>query len=312
MIRAIIASVLFLATSALAQQPAPVKLAWTHSTDNVAVTGYNIYRDGKKIGTSPSTSYTDATVAPTTQYSYTVSAFDAAGNESDTSVPYIIKTGTIIILPPGGDHTFTPLHLYFMAPSGSGGNDGCNGTSPSSGSSGNCAWATPNHAGIVCGDVILAKAGTYANGVFGANYGTVGTCPSTTGGIDGSGGVYFATILCAGASVGDCTVSSTSGNGAFVVNKNNWAIEGFSATTPGTSGEGWAFIADGRLGGPASPVVHHVAFINTIAFNSGMGYATADGGTNNGTSSRQWGGSVGDRRQHLSELQSMDAMHWFH
>ena len=89
MIRLITAMFLYLllAVWAFAQTPAPVKLAWTHSTDNVAVTGYNIYRDGKKIGSSPTTSYTDATVAPTTQYSYTVSAFDAAGNESDTSLP---------------------------------------------------------------------------------------------------------------------------------------------------------------------------------------------------------------------------------
>ncbi len=63
-----------------------VDLSWTASSDNVAVTGYDIYRDGTLLTTiSPVPSYSDATVAPATTYAYEVRARDAAGNVSDPS-----------------------------------------------------------------------------------------------------------------------------------------------------------------------------------------------------------------------------------
>lgn len=58
-----------------------VGLSWTASTDNVAVTGYKIYRNGTQIATSATTTYTN-TVAAAGTYSYTVAAYDAAGNTS--------------------------------------------------------------------------------------------------------------------------------------------------------------------------------------------------------------------------------------
>jgi YD repeat-containing protein len=62
-----------------------VNLSWSASTDNVGVAGYKIYRGGTQIGTSAGTSYTDSTTAPNSSYSYTVSAYDAAGNNSGQS-----------------------------------------------------------------------------------------------------------------------------------------------------------------------------------------------------------------------------------
>ena len=59
-----------------------VSLSWTASTDNVAVTGYNVYRDGAQVGTPTAPSFQDSGLAPATTYSYTVSARDAAGNVS--------------------------------------------------------------------------------------------------------------------------------------------------------------------------------------------------------------------------------------
>jgi chitodextrinase len=61
-----------------------VELAWGASTDDVLVTGYRIYRDGALLTTrtGTGTTYADATVAPSTTYSYEVTALDAAGNES--------------------------------------------------------------------------------------------------------------------------------------------------------------------------------------------------------------------------------------
>jgi chitodextrinase len=69
-----------------------VGLSWTASTDDVAVTGYNILRNGVQLGTSTTTSYTDSTVASSTSYTYTVTAFDAAGNVSPPSNALAVTT----------------------------------------------------------------------------------------------------------------------------------------------------------------------------------------------------------------------------
>lgn len=71
-----------------------VSLAWSASTDNVGVTGYTVYRNGNAIGTTngSTTSYADATVAAGTGYTYTVDAFDAAGNHSARSSGLVVTT----------------------------------------------------------------------------------------------------------------------------------------------------------------------------------------------------------------------------
>lgn len=69
-----------------------VNLTWTGSTDNVAVTGYRVYRGGSQIGTTSGTSYTDSGVVGSTAYSYTVSAYDAAGNNSGSSNTATVTT----------------------------------------------------------------------------------------------------------------------------------------------------------------------------------------------------------------------------
>ncbi len=59
-----------------------IDLTWTASTDNVGVTGYRVYRNGSQVGTTASTSYSDTGLSEVTSYSYTVAAYDAAGNAS--------------------------------------------------------------------------------------------------------------------------------------------------------------------------------------------------------------------------------------
>jgi hypothetical protein len=71
--------------TATAISSSQINLSWTASTDNVGVTGYNIFRGGVKIGTTPGTSFQDAGLTPSTSYTYNVSAFDAAGNTSAQS-----------------------------------------------------------------------------------------------------------------------------------------------------------------------------------------------------------------------------------
>ena len=69
-----------------------VTVVWEASADNIAVTGYEIYRDGVKAGTSTATTYADSGLKPNTAYSYTVKAFDAAGNKSAESAPFSVTT----------------------------------------------------------------------------------------------------------------------------------------------------------------------------------------------------------------------------
>ncbi|WP_166459365.1 fibronectin type III domain-containing protein [Amycolatopsis pithecellobii] len=71
-----------------------VSLAWSPSTDNTGVTGYTVYRNGSAIGTTngATTTYTDATVSAGTSYTYTVDAFDAAGNHSPPSSGLAVTT----------------------------------------------------------------------------------------------------------------------------------------------------------------------------------------------------------------------------
>jgi fibronectin type 3 domain-containing protein len=92
--------------SASANGPLQVDLSWDASSDNVGVTGYKVYRDGKLIAsTGPTPSYSDSLLIPGT-YSYEVRAFDAAGLLSDAS-----NTATISLLAPDGEKPTAPGNL---------------------------------------------------------------------------------------------------------------------------------------------------------------------------------------------------------
>jgi glucose/arabinose dehydrogenase/chitodextrinase len=64
-----------------------IMLNWAASTDNFAVTGYDVYRDGVKINASnvTGTSYTATGLTPFTAYAFYVKAKDGAGNVSANS-----------------------------------------------------------------------------------------------------------------------------------------------------------------------------------------------------------------------------------
>ena len=71
-------------------------LTWNASTDNVSVTGYDVYNGAVKVNTSniTTTTFNITGLAPNTAYSMTVRAKDAAGNES-TSAPLSVTTNDI-------------------------------------------------------------------------------------------------------------------------------------------------------------------------------------------------------------------------
>lgn len=71
--------------SATAASGSQINLVWAASSDNVGVTGYRVYRGGTHIANSSSTSYSATGLSSETAYSFTVAAYDAAGNVSGQS-----------------------------------------------------------------------------------------------------------------------------------------------------------------------------------------------------------------------------------
>lgn len=83
-----------------------VSLSWTASTDNIAVTGYDVYRNGVKINTSlvTTTTYSATGLTAATAYQFYVNAKDAAGNTSANS-------NTISVTTPDTQAPTTPTSL---------------------------------------------------------------------------------------------------------------------------------------------------------------------------------------------------------
>ena len=193
----------------------------------------------------------------------------------------------------GGDYAFslpTGSTLKFLAPASLGGSDSNDGLAPTVGG-GHGPWFTPNHP-MKCGEVILAAPGTYGtypNASFFGTHGTVSNCPSTTGGIDGTGGVWFAVVLCAGSDIGSTNgcvipgIGNTDGYGSVQLDEgqSNWAYSGFyfntgcvNTSVPGTCSRSF----QSRFCNPGSKN-HHIALINSITTNSQQGWAFNGCGT---------------------------------
>ena len=156
--------------------------------------------------------------------------------------------------------------MHYADPSGSDRNDGL---APKAGG-GHGPWLTQNH-NMKCGEVILYAPGSYPQQ---GPSGTVSNCPSTSGGIDGTGGVWFATLLtAAGVRCGlDCFVTTKTHTKdvtvAFFFNSSNWAVEGFYVNTGLATGKGGG--AQGRayeMNANANIILHHFAVI--FALNLG-------------------------------------------
>ncbi len=62
-----------------------IDLWWDESTDDGIVSGYKIFRNESLIQNTTETEFSDTGLDPDTQYCYTVTAYDAGGNDSDSS-----------------------------------------------------------------------------------------------------------------------------------------------------------------------------------------------------------------------------------
>ncbi|WP_432032532.1 carbohydrate binding domain-containing protein [Streptomyces antibioticus] len=70
-----------------------VSLSWNAATDNVGVTGYDVYNGSTRALTVSGTSATVGGLSPSTAYTFTVRARDAAGNVSGASSAVSVTTG---------------------------------------------------------------------------------------------------------------------------------------------------------------------------------------------------------------------------
>jgi chitodextrinase len=87
-----------------------VSLSWTASTDNVGVTGYRIFNGSTPAGTSTATTFIAGSLTPNTSFTFTVRAFDAAGNESQPS-----NAVTAMTQPGGTTNAYTQRFLDLWA-----------------------------------------------------------------------------------------------------------------------------------------------------------------------------------------------------
>ena len=164
-----------------------------------------------------------------------------------TSVEDATKSASAAVTLLPASHT-----TYYLAPAANGGNDSNNGLSP------NAPWRTPNHS-VNCGDVILAAASTaYADTSFQTGkWGTV-TCAA---------GNDVAWLKC--ATFDTCKINSTSGYGAFWVDKSYWGVQGWEVTTSGTNDT--CFSTKPNYTTPVN--IHHIIFANDIANSCGEGFS---------------------------------------
>ncbi|WP_345516432.1 DUF4832 domain-containing protein, partial [Phytohabitans houttuyneae] len=72
-----------------------VSLSWTAASDNVGVTGYEVFRGSTLVGSPSGTSFTDIGLSASTSYGYTVRARDAAGNRSAASNTVTVTTNAV-------------------------------------------------------------------------------------------------------------------------------------------------------------------------------------------------------------------------
>jgi len=84
--------------TAIAVSSDQINISWDASTDDIGVTGYDVYRDGVFLKSVTGTSTSDTGLSPDIEYCYTVSAYDVVGNESGQSSEACATTRTPTVL----------------------------------------------------------------------------------------------------------------------------------------------------------------------------------------------------------------------
>ncbi|MGH7179435.1 MAG: PA14 domain-containing protein, partial [Tepidisphaeraceae bacterium] len=97
-----------------------VSFHWNPATDNIGVTGYDVFRGGQKIGFTTATAFTDQGLSAGTTYSYTVKSIDGVPLSSASSPILAVQTA-----PPPARNAFSQITAQTF--------DGASGVSTSGG-----------------------------------------------------------------------------------------------------------------------------------------------------------------------------------
>jgi len=119
---------------ATAVSTSQINVSWSPSTDPAGpVAGYIVYRNGSQVASvTAGTTYSDTGLSPNTAYSYTVVAYDAAGNHSAvssaagaTTLPLAVSIATTVTTNPAGlgitvdGQSYTAPQAFSWAPASS-------------------------------------------------------------------------------------------------------------------------------------------------------------------------------------------------
>jgi len=69
----------------VSQKVKQIQLSWTAASDNTAVSGYSVWKDGAVVAMPTGTNWIDTTFTAGATYTYFVIAYDEAGNGSAPS-----------------------------------------------------------------------------------------------------------------------------------------------------------------------------------------------------------------------------------
>jgi chitodextrinase len=231
--------------TATAAPPNSVSLTWSAATDNVGVTGYVLTRGGVQIKQLTALTYSDPNLVPGTSYTYTISAFDAAGNVGPAkSVTVTAGDGT----PPTAPASFTAAVASL--------------------SQVNLTWtAATDNVGVT--GYVLTRGGVQIKQLTGLTYSDTGLAPGTSYSysivaVDAAGnvspaatvtittplaaapagtgwaGAYFANTTLSGASIGrlDPTVNFSWGTGSPIagIAADNFSVRWTGQVTPAKTG----------------------------------------------------------------------------
>ena len=113
-------------------------LSWSASMEtNGTLAGYYVYRNSSKVATVTGTSYSDSGLTAATAYSYTVVAYDAAGNLSTASAAYSVTTLANVSTVPT-----TPTNLAVSNITATGATVSWSASTATAGIAGYQVWAT--------------------------------------------------------------------------------------------------------------------------------------------------------------------------
>jgi len=269
--------------------PNQVNLRWVGGTHNVGVAGYKVYRNGVEVGsptgtdwhttTGTGTAFSDVRLSPGTDYTYTVKAFDKAGNLSPASATATASTLPAMTVPnPGYIQPFySCVTNYYVSQTGGNSGDGSSAKPwKSIGTAINFLIAKGGTHGGVCVNV---DSGTYTESV---NAGALsGSADTPTG--------YFVlrSVIPHGAVIQPAPGSPDYTDGIHFSNAKYIVIDGFELagnnSPPNLDGSGISIMGNEDGGGatycPATTQSHHIRIFNNISHGwggSGIGTVCAD------------------------------------